>query len=65
MCCPLVARMFHAFCVVCVCGALWQDEDEDVTFSTVWDVATYTGQTRSLLHNIASIYPAVRGALLQ
>lgn len=36
-----------------------QNDDEDVTFSSLWDVATYTGQSRSLLNTIASIYPAV------
>eukprot|EP00752_Nemacystus_decipiens_P013076 g11565.t1 len=38
--------------------AVAQDEDEDVTFSSLWKVATYAGEARSLLHTIASIYPA-------
>ena len=41
------------------CGFLRQEEDEEVTLRTLWDGATYVGQTRSLLHNIASLYPSV------
>eukprot|EP00903_Cladosiphon_okamuranus_P010126 g9589.t1 len=39
-------------------AVITQDEDEDVALASLWDVAAYTGHARSLLRNIASMYPA-------
>ncbi len=62
--CPPMECSFWAFVALAfflrACGLLRQDEeDEEVTLTALWDGATYIGQTRSLLHNIAALYPAV------